>query len=118
MLGWPMAQQAPLLPGSGVGGSAGAGSPVTDYVASVIIYTFLAAVLVTLLLLSAFLILNLGLMSKRPEDRTGGRSPSDPAFLKSNLWPEEAYEKNILPAEESDEEPDDEEDQEEEKRVA
>lgn len=88
------------LPGSGVGGSAGAGSPFSTYTAGVLVYGILVGLLVSSLLLSAFLILNLGLLSKRPEDRVGSRTPSDLGILKSEIWPESPYEKTSLPAEE------------------
>jgi hypothetical protein len=89
------------LPGSGPGESAGAGSPFTTYMAGVAIYSLIIGALVTILLGAGLLIVNLGLLSKRPEDRTGGRNPSDLGILKSNTWPEAPYEQNLLPAEES-----------------
>lgn len=89
-------------PGSGVGQSAGAGSPFTNYIAGVAAYSFGVGVLVTLLLVGAFLILNLGLLSKREEDRTGARDPSDVGFLKNTNWPQQPYERTALPAEEED----------------
>jgi hypothetical protein len=90
-------------PGSGVGESAGAGSPFNNYVVGVAIAVMIVTLLVTALLIGAFLIINLGLMSKRPEDRIGGRNPSDLGVLKNNAWPEVPYEKNALPAEEEEE---------------
>lgn len=87
-------------PGSGVGHSVGAGSPFSDYGMGIAIYSFLTGVLVTGLLLGAFLVLNLGLMSKREEDRVGKRNPSDVGILKEAVWPEEPYERTVLPAEE------------------
>lgn len=94
------------LPGSGVGKSAGAGSPFSTYTAGVLIYGILVGVLVAGLLLGAFLILNLGLLSKRPGDRIGSRTPSDLGILKSELWPQAPYEKTSLPADEQEEEDD------------
>jgi hypothetical protein len=91
------------LPGSGPGHSAGAGSPFTSYDAGLVAYAFIAAVLVFGLLGGAFLIINLGLLSKRPEDRTGKRTPSDLGILKHRVWPEVPYERAALPAEEEDE---------------
>ena len=85
-------------PGSGVGHSVGAGSPFSDYTAAVAIYVFIIATLVHVLLIGAFLVLNLGLLSKRNEDHIGGRAPSDPGFLQSDIWPQHAYEITILPA--------------------
>lgn len=82
----------------------GAGSPFNDYTAGVIVYVLLTAFLVTLLVGGGILIVNLGLMSKRSRDRIGGRTPSDVAILKNNMWPEAPYEQRKFPAE--DEEPD------------
>jgi hypothetical protein len=96
---WAASQQ---LPGGGPGQSAGAGSPFTTYDAGVAIYMLLIAGLVTVLLIGGFLILNYGMMSKRPNDRYGKRTPSEPAFFKNQMWPPEPYEQNQLPAEEDD----------------
>ena len=75
-------------------------SPFTDYTASVLIYGLLVAFLVITLLAGGFLVLNLGLLSKRKEDRVGGRTPSDVGILKHSNWPEEPYDEVKLPAEE------------------
>jgi hypothetical protein len=91
---------ATQLPGSGVGHSTGAGSPFSDYDAFIVIYTFMAAFLVFTLLAGAFLIINLGLLSKRPGDEVGKRTPSDLGILKSRLWPQEPVMQHMLPAEE------------------
>src|SRR5690349_16709204 len=91
-------------PGSGIGQSAGAGSPFTNYTAGVAIFTLLVGFLVTSLLIGGFLVLNIGLLSKRPEDRIGNRTPSMPGILKTEIWPEEPYKEFSLPAEEEDEE--------------
>jgi flagellar basal body-associated protein FliL len=80
--------------------SAGAGSPISDFTVNVIIYTMLGTLLVVALLGGAFLVLNLGLLSKREEDRIGGRTPSDVGILKDNIWPEEPRNVPRLPAEE------------------
>ena len=90
-------------PGSGIGHSVGAGSPFNDYTAAVAAYCLIIGFLVTLLLFGAFVVLNLGLLSKRQEDRVGGRSPSDLGFLKSNVWPEVPYEETELPASDDEE---------------
>lgn len=88
-----------IEPGGGRGQSVGAGSPFTDYTARVTVYVFLVGLLVTTVLLGGFLILNLGLLSKRPEDRVGERDPSDLGLLKTQTWPEAPYQRKKLPAE-------------------
>ena len=75
---------------------------MTDYTAGVAVYLLLVGILITLLLVGGFLILSLGLMTKRKEDRIGGRNPSDVGLLKHSMWPEEPYADNALPAEEED----------------
>jgi hypothetical protein len=45
-----------------------------------------------------FLILNLGLLSKRPEDRTGHRDPSDLEVFQNQVWPNAEEDKAVLPA--------------------
>lgn len=77
-----------------------AASPFTDYTAAAIAWTLMVAFLVAVLLIGGILIVNLGLMSKRPEDHIGRRTPSDVGILKHTVWPEEASEKRLLPAEE------------------
>lgn len=77
-------------------------SPFTDYMARLVVEVFLVGVLVTILLLGGLVLVNLGLMYKRPEDRVGGRTPSDLGLLKNEAWPEVPYEQNILPAQELD----------------
>ena len=89
-------------PGSGAGQSAGAGSPFTNFTAGVLAYGILVAVLVSVLLIGAFLILNLGLLSKREQDKIGKRTPSEVGILKNNIWPPEPYLNRVLPAEEDD----------------
>jgi hypothetical protein len=95
-------QAQAATPGGGVGQSAGAGSPFNTYMAGVAIYVLIIGFLVAIMLIGGFLIVNLGLMSKRPEDHIGKRTPSDVGILKNNLWPEVPYLKNSLPAEEDD----------------
>ncbi len=80
------------------------GSPFSDYTASVLIYGLLVALLVITLLAGGFLVLNLGLLSKRGEDRIGGRNPSDVGVLKNTIWPQEPFDEVVLPAEETAEE--------------
>jgi hypothetical protein len=94
---------ASQLPGSGPGHSSGAGSPFSDYDARLVVYGLLIGALVVGLLVGAFLVLNLGLLSKRPEDHIGKRAPSDLGFFKNEIWPEEPRLKYTLPAEEDDE---------------
>jgi hypothetical protein len=79
-----------------------AASPMTDYTVSVVIYVLMIGVLVAGLLIGGLLILNLGLMSKRESDHTGGRTPSDVGILKSSNWPQEVEEASVLPAAEED----------------
>ena len=86
--------------------SSGAGSPMSNYTSAVVIQVLLVAVLLIVLLGGAFLILNLGLLSKRKEDRIGGRTPSDVGILKYNVWPEAPYDEKTLPAREEDEDGD------------
>jgi hypothetical protein len=88
------------IPGGGIGNSVGAGSPFTTYTAGVLVYGILVGFLVSVLLIGAFLILNLGLLSKRREDRIGNRTPSDVGLLKYEIWPDTPYESRTLPAEE------------------
>lgn len=87
----------PGLPAPNSGPMA-ADSPFSDFDARVTIFTLLAGVLVTVLIGGGILILNLGLLSKRSQDRVGGRVPSDVGILKSNIWPEAPEEREILPA--------------------
>jgi hypothetical protein len=80
------------------------GNPVfSDYTASVVAYVLLVGVLVTILLGAGMLYVNLGLMSKRPEDRIGRRDPSDVGILKHTMWPQENDDRRYLPAEEGEE---------------
>lgn len=74
----------------------------TDFTAAAVVYILLVGVLVVLLLIGAFMVINLGLMSRRPEDRVGVRTPSDLGILRTQLWPQEPVDRAVLPA--SDEE--------------
>jgi hypothetical protein len=96
-----------LLLGSLAGGaddlprtSKAAESPFSDNTAGVVAYVLIVGLLFALMLVGAFLVLNLGLLSRRREDRTGGRAPSDLGVLKNSSWPEAPYEERMLPAEE------------------
>lgn len=73
-----------------------ADSPITDYTVHVMIYVLIIGALITFLLGGAFAVINLGMMSKREEDQTGRRDPSDVGILKH------AAERDLLPAEEDD----------------
>jgi hypothetical protein len=87
---------------NGFGGSKNsmmAGSPFTDYTGAVVIYVIAIGFLVAVLLIGGLLVVNLGLMSKRAEDRTGNRTPSDVGILKDTLWPQEGEPRAVLPAE-------------------
>src|SRR5687767_9120391 len=55
--------------------TAAAESPFNSYTAGVVGYALGAGFLVSVLLIGGFLVLNLGLLSKRTEDRVGGRTP-------------------------------------------
>ncbi|MCM2322952.1 MAG: hypothetical protein NDJ90_06785 [Oligoflexia bacterium] len=89
----------------GGGGPIGtAPAPLSDYTAAVVGYVLLVGFLVSLLLIGGILIVNLGLMSKRPEDRRGGRTPSDVGLLRGNTWVQEEPDRTAkLPAEEDEE---------------
>jgi hypothetical protein len=71
-----------------------------DYTAAAVLQVLIIGFLVSILLIGGFLILNLGLMSKRQEDRFGGRAPSDLNILTDACWPEVPTEPQILPAQE------------------
>jgi hypothetical protein len=73
-----------------------ADSPMTDYTVRVMIYMLIIGILLSFLLGGAFAVINLGLLSKREEDRTGKRDPSDFGVLKR------VAERELLPAEEGD----------------
>jgi hypothetical protein len=71
---------------------------------AVVVEVLLVGFLVTILLLGGFLIMSLGLLTKRQEDRIGQRTPSDLGILKSGVWPEEPDAKRELPALDEEEE--------------
>jgi len=75
--------------------------PFNSYTAGVVAYSLMVAVLFIGLLVGGFLILSLGMFSKRPEDRVGRRTPSDFEILKTVAWPDEPEDRATLPAEES-----------------
>jgi hypothetical protein len=77
-----------------------AGSPVTPYTASVMGYMIWIGVLVSVLLIGGFLFINIGLLSKRGENETRHREPSDVDLLTHRLWPNENRVHPVLPAEE------------------
>src|SRR4051812_11089676 len=64
-------------------------SPFKNYGLDATIFTILGTILVVVLLIGGFLVVNLAFLSKRKEDRIGGRTPSDVAFLKTTNWPQE-----------------------------
>src|SRR3954468_22836813 len=68
--------------------SMAAESPMSTYTVGVVVQVLLIGVVVAVLLIGGILAVNLGLMSKRPEDRIGGRTPSDVGILKETNWPE------------------------------
>jgi hypothetical protein len=78
---------------------------MSDYTAAAVIQVMIIGFLVSVLLIGGILIVNLGLMSKRPEDRVGGRTPSDVGFLQGSNWPTHEKDRRRLPADE-DETPD------------
>lgn len=76
----------------------------TGFTARAVVYILLVAILVVILLIGAFMVINLGLMSRRPEDRVGTRTPSDLGILKTQLWPQEPPDRAVLPASDEEEE--------------
>jgi hypothetical protein len=76
---------------------------MSDYTAAVVVQVLLIGVLISCLLIGGILVLSLGLMSKRQEDRVGGRTPSDVGILQETNWPERHIERRALPAEEEEE---------------
>jgi hypothetical protein len=77
-----------------------AASPLTTYTAGVALYVLLVGFLVAILLIGGILVVNIGLMSKRDEDRIGGRTPSDVGILQHNVWPEERAIPHEMPSSE------------------
>jgi hypothetical protein len=78
-------------------------SPMSDYTVGVVAYVIVIGFLVSILLIGGLLVLNLGLLSKREEDHTGVRNPSDVGILKGSTWPQEPDTSPILPAEDHEE---------------
>jgi hypothetical protein len=76
-----------------------AGSPVTPYTAAVMGYMIWIGILISVLLIGGFLVVNIGLLSKREEDDIGHRDPSDVGLLASSMWPKEEQFRPVLPAE-------------------
>lgn len=79
-----------------------AASPFTDFTMGAIAYVLMIGILVAVLLGGGMMVLNLGLLSKRAEDHTGGRNPSDVGILKGSVWPPEPDRSPVLPAQEED----------------
>ncbi len=86
-------------------GALAASAPFSNYTAGVVAIVFVIAFLVAALLGGGILVLNLGLMSKRDEDRAHqlNREPGDPAILKASVYPEERDLTNVFPAVDGDE---------------
>lgn len=102
---WGMAVQAQQAVDATRSASPGnAVNPFDQFTGRVLGTGILAFALFLILIAGGILILNLGLLSKRKEDRTGGRTPSDVAILKENVWPEAPYEEKSFPALEDEEE--------------
>jgi hypothetical protein len=76
-----------------------AGSPVTPYTAAVMGYMIWIGILISVLLIGGFLVVNIGLLSKREEDDIGHRDPSDLGLLAGSMWPKEKQFRPRLPAE-------------------
>jgi hypothetical protein len=64
-------------------------SPFSDYTAGVLTYGILVTLLVVLLVGGGILLVNLGMLSRRDQDRVGRRTPGDLEVLKHELWPDE-----------------------------
>jgi hypothetical protein len=82
-----------------------ADSPFGNYTGYVLAYALWIGFLVITLIGGGLLILNVGMLSRRREDRLGGRTPGDLGLLKENVWPEAPYYDRALPAEEDEEKP-------------
>lgn len=94
-----MTHPAPASPGNGRDAMM-ANSPFTVYTAGAVGYVLVAMVLILALLIGAFLVVNLGMMAKRPEDQRRGKpEPSDIGILKGERFGIE-NERRILPSEE------------------
>ena len=82
-----------------LGDSVGAGSPLGEFAFAAILQVLLVGVLAVTLVGGGILVINLTMMSRRPQDWTGShREPSNLGFFKHETWPHEAYDENILPA--------------------
>jgi hypothetical protein len=88
------ATSADLAPGSGY---MAADSPMSNYTAKALGWGLGVGALVALLLAGAFLVVNVGLISKREEDRTGTRDPSDVA-VRNLAFPGEHAPRRVFPA--------------------
>ncbi len=80
------------------------GNPFGSYTSAVLSTGIVVSVLFVLLIIGGMLFVNWAFLSKRKQDRTGGRNPSDVAILKENIWPEAPYEEKEFPAMVDDEE--------------
>ena len=77
----------------------------SDYTAAAVAAALVVGALVVILVGGGLLILNLGLMSKRPEDRVEAPEPGDVRLLQSTLHPGfEESERLKLPAQDQDDE--------------
>jgi hypothetical protein len=79
-------------------------SPFSNYTAYAVVYAILGLFFAFALLGIGILTVNLAMMSKRAEDRIGGRDPSDVGVLKSTNWPQAPEERAVLPAMEEEDE--------------
>lgn len=91
---------APASPGNGQDAMM-ANSPFTVYTAGVVGYVLLTIVLVLTLLVGAFLVVNLGMMSRREQDEQYKTTPepSDLGILKGERFNRIVNERPKLPAE-------------------
>ncbi len=88
--GFPPQATAPTLLGPGGAYEAG--------------YIFLLSALLGTLFGGAFIVINFGLMSKRPHDHVGEQTtPSDVQILSGQLWQNDTYYERTLPAADNDE---------------
>ena len=88
-----------------LGDAAGAGSPLGEFAFAAIVQVLLIGFLAVTLVGGGILIINLTMMSRRPQDWTGShRDPSNLGFFKHETWPQEPYDENILPAKTEEEE--------------
>jgi hypothetical protein len=71
----------------------------SPYAAHMLFYVVIIGFLVMLVLVGGFLVVNLGMMSKRDDDHVGGRTPSDVGVLQDMIWPQKPIPKWTLPAE-------------------